>query len=139
MLSAFYGDSDERFFLAQTTISGTTPIVGIPVPLKGYNILGAQFVTDGTVDGAWLIEVSNDYQPASPSNMTGYGQAGNAGHWTVIPNSEFSPTIAAVDHTVTTTQNQPVLATLPFRCVRFTFTPSAGAGTAQVIGCCKSE
>ena len=75
--------------------------------------------------GSWKIEVSNDFVPASNSNV--YGQKTQAGTWTDIT-SEFSPSITAV----TTASSQYVQADLTARDVRWTFTPTGGQGKARV-------
>ncbi len=68
--------------------------------------------------GAWKVEVSNDYTPASTG--TQYGQAaGNTGHWSDIT-STVSPAIAAV----TTSSSQFRQLDIRARAIRVTFTPT---------------
>ncbi len=128
-----FGDGEDRFFLPFTTISGTTAIPGRVIDLRRYDSSGMQFISTGTVAGTWLVEVSNDYVPTMNGNA--YGEIANAGHWSTIPNAQFSPAIATV---VSGGSSQPVQANLTFRAMRITFTPTSGAGQVAVLGFAKS-
>lgn len=120
---------------AQTSVS-TTPIVSQPVWLRHARaaslVLRAGPGSGGTLDGAWLIEGSNDYNGAG---QTEAGQAPNTGTWvdiTALFKQPSGSAIAAVAHGTAASQIQfaqaPVLAC---RVMRVTFTPSAGADTVQ--------
>ncbi len=87
--------------------------------------------TDDPPTGDWKVEVSNNFVPNT--NSTVYSQPSNAGDWTDIT-TEFSPSITGV----TTAGSQYVQADLTARDIRWTFTPSAGQGTAIVRRFCKS-
>lgn len=80
--------------------------------------------TEAPLEGAWTIEVSNNYTPAGNGS---YGQPPEQGTWTDITSS-FEPTISAV----TAASNQWAQADLGFRAIRVTFTPSGSAGEGDV-------
>lgn len=88
-------------------------------------------VPPGTLDGAWTIEVSNNYSPEGGT----FGQAPTEGTetWTDITTA-FSPTIAAVDHTSSATRNQFVQAApMAGRVLRCTFKATTGSGKVKVL------
>jgi hypothetical protein len=80
--------------------------------------------------GTWKVEISCDYED---SGVPALNQVQNAltAHWTDIT-SAFSPTILSPDGSTAANANQFVQATISARKIRFTFTPSAGAGTAFI-------
>jgi hypothetical protein len=117
-------------YVLNQTVSNTTPVVSSVTFLQHARILSYQLIANSSLDGSWKIEVSNDYSGAGGGAD---GQPPNAGTWTDIT-SAFSPSIATVAHGTAATQNQYVQCNpLGARCVRVTFTATAGSGTVQAI------
>lgn len=122
---------------AQTSVS-TTAIVSKLTWLRHARavslVLQAGPGTGGTLDGAWLIEGSNDFNGAG---QTDAGQAPTAGaeKWVDITAMFKTPSggaIAAVAHGTAASQLQFAQANvLACRVMRVTFTPSAGADTVM--------
>jgi hypothetical protein len=110
--------------IAQTAISGTTPIKSSWVPLsQGATALSFELVTDGTVSGSWKFEVTDKPGVASgiaddtsPSDVTSGFQV-PAG--TAIAAAAGSPTSQFV---------QTIQVGVVAGAIRLTFTPSGGAG-----------
>lgn len=126
-----YGDGSDAVILNIASVADTNPHVSTVVGLGQFDLAGLQLITGGTLDGAWKIEVSNDWTPGATA--ANEGQPNNASaHWTDITTA-FAPAIAAVAHGTAATQNQAVQATLGFRHMRVTFTGSAGTGAVLVI------
>lgn len=118
------------YVLNIASVADTSAHVSTITWLQHARIVSYQLVANGTLDGAWKIEVSNDYSGAGGSAM---GQAPNTGTWTDIT-SAFSPAIAAVAHGTAATQNQYIQCNpLGARAIRATFTGSAGTGAVQAI------
>jgi hypothetical protein len=113
-------------------IAGVTPIVGIVRQVGNNRIIAYQLFTDGTVDGAWKIEVSNDFALDAHVSM---GNVPTPGLWTDVTvgfKKLDGTALAAVVHGTPATQNQFVqCAPIGARVVRVTFTPSAGAGNVR--------
>lgn len=104
-----------------------------PTDMRHMDKIGGQFVTDvgvtPAVDGAWKVEVSNDFVPDGSSS---YGASSAAGTWTDVT-ALFLPALVAVAHGTAATRNQFSQAEVRCRAVRFTFTATAGTGNANVI------
>src|SRR5678810_996645 len=93
-------------------------------------------ISPDTMDGEWLIEISNDTTPAGMAGS--YDQdSGVDGHWTDIT-SAFSPTIQPVVHGDAATLSQYVQATICVRSMRITFTPTTGSGSPTALGLARS-
>lgn len=115
------------------TVSDTNPHVSTPRALGDARIVSFQLCagpgSGGTLDGAWLIEVSNDYAPDKDVSM---GKNANAGKWTDVTagfKKLDGTALAAVAHGTAATQNQFVqCAPLGAKWIRETFTASAGTG-----------
>lgn len=140
MLKRTYGLGGEGVLL-NTPTSGTTPVVSTVMSIENLDVVGIQLITVGAGTGAWLIEVSNDYEPAAAGGPP-YGQvpgqttpanASTAAHWSDIT-SGFSPAISAV----AAASSQPIQANVGFRSLRVTYTPATGTATAMVIAFGKS-
>jgi hypothetical protein len=116
-------------------VSDTSPHVATSSRLKHSKIVTYQLIANGTLDGSWKIEVSNDFCDAGG----GDGQAPTLGaeHWTDITagfTTSTGATIPTVAHGTVATQNIPIQAApLGFRAIRLTFTATAGSGNIQVI------
>lgn len=130
-----YGDGEDCNFIPAQAISGTTPIVEEFPFLCDIDNVGLQLISTGTVTGTWLIEVSNNYVPASNGSGS-YGQmAGDTtAVWSDIT-AGFSP---AISNPAGSATNQYVQALLAARAMRITFEPASGAGNIQVLGFAKS-
>jgi hypothetical protein len=116
------------YVISKQAIVGTTPIVGIETQVGNNRIVSYVLITDSTVDGAWKIEVSNDFARDKDVSM---GNNVNLGNWVDIT-SAFVPAIVAVAHGTVATQKQYAqLNPIGSRVVRVTFTPSAGAGNVS--------
>lgn len=91
-------------------------------------------VPPGTLAGAWIIEVSNDFSPEG-GGENGQPPSAHTETWTDITAAFDSPAaIAAVVAATASTRNQFVQAApLAARCIRATFTATSGAGVAKVI------
>lgn len=118
-------------YILNLTISDTAAHVSALESLLGRRIVGLQLVTGGTLDGAWKVEVSNDYAGDKDSSM---GQNVNAGNWTDVTagfKKLDGTALAAVAHGTPATQNQFVqCAPIGAKQIRVTFTGSGGAGVA---------
>lgn len=98
-------------------------VLSDPVKFHQYDTLSAQLIATGTVDGAWAIEWSNNYEPGGASGGRGPARAGN---WV----AETTATLAAPGG-----DGQNDLVEIQWRAakwVRFRFTPSAGAGNVDI-------
>lgn len=122
------------YAIPKQAIVGVVPIVGIETQI-GNRAISYVLLTDGTVDGAWLIEASNDFARDMHVSM---GNNANLGTWvdvTALFKRPDGTAIAVVAHASAPTQKQyaqcPVLAS---RVVRATFIPSAGAGNVSAAG-----
>lgn len=121
-------------YLLDATVSDTAAHVGRVVNLAQHHAHIASFVlvANGTLDGAWLIEGSNDYASGGEQ-----GQPATAGTWvdiTALFKQASGSAIAAVAHGTPATQKQfAQAAPLGCRAVRVTFTGSAGTGAVQII------
>jgi hypothetical protein len=87
---------------------------------------------DSPLVGAWSVGVSNTFSIGMLNDPP------DPGEWTPIPNSEFSPAVAAVTGTTVTADetyqtNQPVVALLPFRAVQVSFAYTSGLGSISVF------
>jgi hypothetical protein len=79
-------------------------------------------VGSGNVQGAWLVEVSNDYK---------LGSNNEAGRWTDLTSISGAPSIPAV--TGSTSNIGLRLGLFEFLFVRVSFNPSAGAGAVKAV------
>lgn len=124
-------------YVLNLTVSDTAAHVSTLTWLGGRRIVSLQLVTGGTLDGAWKVEVSNDY--AADKDVT-MGQNVNAGNWTDVTagfKKLDGTALAAVAHATAATQNQFVqCAPIGGKQLRVTFTGSAGTGpvTASPAG-----
>ena len=116
--------------IPKQAIVGTTAIVG-PAPagasyMDNLDSLSLQLGSDGTVAGAWLIEVSNNYSAAGPV----LNDAGDAGVWSDVTAMFKLPSGSAIAAVTSGGSEQyAVPTTFPrARAFRVTFTPTAGAG-----------
>lgn len=120
-------------YVLNLTISDTAAHVSSLIWLGGRRIVSFQLVTGGTLDGAWKVEVSNDYAADKDVSM---GQNVNAGAWTDVTagfKKLDGTALAAVAHGTAATQNQFVqCAPIGGKWARVTFTGSLGVGTATV-------
>ena len=120
--------------------TGTTPVVSNPFGSAGLidDVSLSLLVTSAgpDLDGAWKIEVSNNYNATEE-----YAQTPNAGTWhdvTAAFVTAAGAAIAAVAHGTAATYAQYVQCgvaawhSFAGRHLRVTFTPSAGTGTAEV-------
>lgn len=119
--------------------TGTTPVVSDVMGLLlcddvALSLLVTSVAPD--LDGAWKIEVSNNYNATEE-----YGQTPNAGNWhdiTAAFVTAAGAAIAAVAHGTAATYSQYVQCGVAAwhgivaRHLRVTFTPSAGTGTCEV-------
>ena len=136
MARIVYGNGSENIFMNSAT-SGTTPVNTGAMDARMADIVSAQLVTNG-LSGAWKIEISNDEVVQTTSvGAVAYGQPGNAGTWTDITAS-FSPALVAVV-SGTSGENQRAEGPSGYRAIRYTFTPTSGAGAAKVIGTMKAS
>lgn len=127
--------------------NGTFTILTVPsathITTATTGLVNETFDADVTVslvraqlEGAWTIEISNNYTPSSFGGD--FGQDPDvAGSWTDIT-SAFSPTIAAVDTGTASSYSQYVQATICVRAIRFTFTATSGHGYPRVLGLMRS-
>jgi hypothetical protein len=119
--------------------TGTTPVVSDAMGLLLIDDVSlALLVTSAgpDLDGAWKIEVSNNYNATEE-----YGQTPNAGAWfdvTAAFVDKSGTAVAAVAHGTPATYSQYVQCGvtawkgIAARHLRVTFTPSAGTGTCEV-------
>ena len=120
---SFGSSMHEGFFFDRKAVSTTTALVSQTYMLEKLEGVSVQLVTTATVAGAWLIEISNDFQ-GPMDNATPTGTA----HYTDVT-ALFLPTIGAVS---SGGSNQ--FAQIPYlaaRAWRVTFTPSGGTGTVS--------
>ena len=99
-------------------------------------------IPPGTLDGAWLIEASNDYVGPKQASNFGDPTLGRE-HWTNVttmftipgvPGGTASAAIAVVSHLTASTTNQLAqAAVLTCRKLRITFTATAGSGRALAL------
>lgn len=150
------GQGDGCYMLKAAFVAGV--VSGTPTrgTTSGPNVISIETITqtagsasyclftDGTLDGDWLIEISNDFARAG----MGGGSPPTAGDWSPAPQAVidadgvqqpgmFVPNVKHVQHGVYETQHQFVQAPACFcRAIRVTFKPSAGTGnaTAAVAG-----
>lgn len=148
------GQGDQCYMLQAAFVAGA--VSGTPTrgTVSGLNVvsfetftqttraIGYALFTDGTLDGSWRIEVSNDFW------RQGGGQRPTAGTWCLAPVAFidtdtvqqpglFVPNLIPVQHGASASQAQFVQAApIAARAVRVTFIPSAGTGnaTAAVSG-----
>lgn len=126
------GQGQRCYLLSTTGTTGTTPVVSKNEGLAGARIVSFVLVANGTLDGAWKVEVSNDVTGPG-TGITELGQPATAGVWVDIT-AAFVPAIVAVAHGTVATQTQYIQCNpLGARAVRVTFTPTAGTGNVQVI------
>jgi hypothetical protein len=127
------GLGDRCYFLDVGGAVGITPQVSpYPVDLEHSRAVSLILVAkNGSIDGAWLIEASNDYAPGDVRQRT------TPGTWvdvTALFKRPDGTAIAAVAHgTAATTAQYAQAALLAARCIRATFTGSAGGDATTVI------
>lgn len=119
------------YVIAPQTSVGVAPIVGIETQVGNNRILSYVLEADNVVnlDGAWKIEVSNDFARDADVSM---GNLKRPGKWVDCTAQFKQPdgtAIAAVAHGTAASRLQYVQAApVGGRVYRVTFTPSAGAG-----------
>lgn len=114
------------------TVNDTAAHVSIIRQLLGVRILSLQLVAGGTLDGAWKVEISNDYALDKDVSM---GQNVNAGTWTDVTagfKKLDGTAIGAVVHATATANQFVQCAPLGGKFYRVTFTASAGTGQVTV-------
>lgn len=122
------GEGDECYLFGDAQADGhhfatTDAFTSGVCDVRHCDRLGLQLITESddgqTLTGAWMVELSNNYTPASTG--TAYGQvAGEAGKWTDVTDL-FSPAIEVV----AADSNQYAQMDLRARSLRVTFTPTA--------------
>ncbi len=68
-----YGDGKDCYIMPLATVADTTPVVSTILDLRRFDMVGLQLIASGgaaTLDGAWKVEVSNDFMQASTSSPT---------------------------------------------------------------------
>ncbi len=137
-----YGNSADCYVLPLATVADTAAHVSGVIDLRRYDEIALQLIAGGgaaTLDGAWKIEVSNDFMANATASP--YGQAPNAAtaHWTdITAQTIWSATIAAVAHGTASSTNQYVQALIGARAMRITFTGTTGSATVGAILYAKS-
>lgn len=134
MAKMFGNANREGRIIPLTAISGTTAVPSGAYFLEDYNGISFQLITDGTVAGAWKIEVSNDYS-------VGFGDdRAFTGNWTDVTaafvDAAGNPAIATVvsGGSSQATQAAPFM----YRAYRVTFTPTSGAGNVYCAAFAKA-
>jgi hypothetical protein len=117
----------------------TTPIVSNPIGcllIADVSLMLLCTSAGPDLDGAWKIEVSNNYNASEE-----YGATPNAGNWVDVTAAfvvAAGTAVVAVAHGTAATYSQYVQCgvtqwkSFAGRHLRVTFTPSAGTGTAEV-------
>lgn len=139
-----YGQGNEYQLAALRTVADTTPVVSTVLDLADKDNLGLQLIADGGggaggIDGAWKIEVSNNYAPGGTGSPS--GQVPSTARWIDITASAlWVDAVAAVAHGTAATRNQYVQPKYPVgaRSLRVTFTASTGTGSVGVFAFAKS-
>jgi hypothetical protein len=105
------------------TVSGVTPIRFVFSGAKDFTLIGAQMVTTSTAAGTWTVEASNNLV------YTGMDQVASTGTWV-----DATGLLNAAPTAVTTASDQyRQVANFAGYNIRFTFTPSAGAGAVSLF------
>ncbi len=138
-----YGKGNECFLYPPTTVANTVARVSTELDLSGLDNPSFQLIAGGglaTLDGAWKIEVSNDFERTVAGNLP-FGQIPATAHWTDITASAiWVDAIAAVTHGGGVTTNQYIQPKygIGARYLRVTFTGTTGSATVAVIVYAKS-
>lgn len=138
-----YGKGTSCYVMPLATVADTAAHVSTVVDLSGVDTFVAQLIAGGgaaTLDGAWKVEISNDYTPGQAGGAAD-GQRDTTATWTTITASAlWVDAVAAVAHGTAASTNQflaPKYA-LGARAIRFTFTGTTGSATVGVIFFAKS-
>lgn len=132
-----YGNSGDAYIITAATVANTTPVVSTIVDLRRFDCFGLVLSAGGgaaTLDGAWKIEMSNDFTPAATN--ASYGQAPNAATaiWVdVTASAMWVDAIAAVAHATASSTKQAIQPKygVGFRSMRVTFTGTTGSATVS--------
>ncbi len=104
------------------TISGVTPIRFVFSGAKDFDNISAQMITTSTGAGTWTVEASNNLVYA------GMDMVASAGTW-----DDITSQLNAAPAAVTTASDQMRQVTnFAGWAIRFTFTPSGGAGAVSL-------
>jgi hypothetical protein len=144
MANQTYGNGNDCYVLPLATVADTAAHVSGVIDCRRWEVIGLQLIAaggTGTLDGAWKIEVSNDFM--ANATAAPYGQAPNAAtaHWTDITASKiWVDAVAAVAHGTASTTNQYIQPTtgIGWRAMRVTFTGTTGSATVGAILFAKS-
>lgn len=105
-------------------VSSGTPVVSALIDCRHLNTLSFQLIVPaGTLEGAWLIEGSNNYSNGA------HNQPINAGNWAADALTPPAATAAGQNITVTPGTGTGLITE---RTMRITFTRTAGSGVPQV-------
>ena len=127
MANQTYGNGNDCYVLPLATVADTAAHVSGVSSVKHQEVIGLQLIAGGglsTLDGAWKIEVSNDFMADATARH--YGQAPNAStaHWTDITASKiWVDAVAAVAHGTASSTSQYIQPTtgIGWRAMRVTF------------------
>lgn len=143
MGKAIYGLGNECVLFAPVTVADTAAHIATIIDLRNKDVVALVLLAAGgaaTLDGAWKIEVSNDYNRPQAGGAAD-GQASTTATWVDITASAlWVDAIAAVAHGTASSTKQYVQPKYPVgaRDMRITFTGSAGSATVAVYGFLKS-
>ncbi len=119
------------YVLDIASVANTVARVSTVTWLQHARICSYVLSAGGTLDGAWTIEVSNDYSGAGGSAM---GQAPTAGTWIDVTTGfkKLDGTaLAAVVHSTASANQYVQAAPVGARAVRVTFTATTGTGAVR--------